>query len=84
GHGSHTASTAAGNFISGPFIDGGTGNPFPAPSISGVAPHANLITYDVCASSCPGSAIQGGIDQALLDGIDILNFSISGGVSPWV
>ncbi len=83
GHGSHTASTAAGNFISGPFIDSGTGNPFAAPSISGVARHATLITYDVCDASCPGGAIQGGIDQALLDGVDVVNFSISGGRNPW-
>jgi len=81
GHGSHTASTAAGNTISGPIpVSGGM---FPAPSISGVAPHANLITYDVCFEDCPGSAIAAAIDQALLDGVDILNFSISGGSSPW-
>lgn len=81
GHGSHTASTAAGNTIAGPIpVSGGS---FPAPSVSGVAPHANLITYDVCFETCPGASIIGGIDQALLDGVDILNFSISGGLSPW-
>jgi hypothetical protein len=83
GHGSHTASTAVGNFLTGPFIDGSTGNIFDAPSMSGVARHANLITYDVCVATCPGASIQGGIDQAIMDGVDILNFSISGGTSPW-
>lgn len=83
GHGSHTASTAGGNFISGPFTDGGTGNMFDAASISGVARHANLITYDVCVDTCPSSAILGAVDQAILDGVDVFNFSISGGTSPW-
>lgn len=83
GHGSHTASTAAGNFISGPFTDGGSGNPFDAPGISGVARHANLITYDVCFNNCPGMALLAGIDQALLDGVDVINYSISGGNNPW-
>lgn len=83
GHGSHTASTAGGNFMSGPFIDGGTGNTFDAMSMSGVARHANLITYDVCVATCPGASIQGAMDQAILDGVDVVNFSISGGLSPW-
>ncbi len=83
GHGSHTASTAAGNFISGPFTDGFSGTPFEAPGISGVARHANLITYDVCSNDCPGMALLAGIDQALLDGVDVVNYSISGGNNPW-
>lgn len=83
GHGSHTASTAAGNFISGPFTDGGSGNLFDAPSVSGVARHANLITYDVCFENCPGMALRAGIDQALLDGVDVVNYSITGGNDPW-
>ncbi len=41
GHGSHTASTAAGNILT-------------MPAISGVAPHANLITFDTCfGGTCP-------------------------------
>lgn len=80
GHGSHTASTVAGNFISGPFLDG----EFLAASISGVARHANVITYDVCAGSgCPGAATHAGAEQALLDGVDVVNYSISGGTNPW-
>lgn len=86
GHGSHTASTAAGNLITAPpaFIDGDTGNEFAAPSISGVARHANLITYDVCFDTCPGSALIAGIEQAILDGVDVINYSISGGNNPWL
>ncbi len=71
GHGSHTASTAAGNFV---MADGPTGPVM----ISGVAPHANVIAYDVCVGgSCPESATVAGIDQSVLDGVDVLNESIS-------
>jgi len=76
GHGSHTASTAAGNTLL-------------SPAISGVAPHANLITYDACFTNaqgqgqCPTSATSAGVDQAILDGVDAINYSISGGNTPW-
>lgn len=83
GHGSHTASTAAGNFISGPFLDG----TFEAPGISGVARHANIIAYDVCSGGCPVAATISAVNQAILDGVDVINFSIgptAGGGSPWI
>lgn len=83
GHGSHTASTTAGNVESGPFFDPGTQTVIAPGQISGVAPHANVIAYDVCeTNTC--SATSAGIDQAILDGVDAINFSISGGNSPWV
>ncbi len=86
GHGSHTAGTAAGNTISAPpggFIVTTTGAVLNAPSISGVAPHAHIINYDVCDQSCPGSAIAAAINQAIADGVDVISFSISGGLNPW-
>ena len=78
GHGSHTGSTAGGNSRSAKL--GGY-----SAHISGVAPHANLVIYAVCgADGCPDSAIDSAVDQAIADGIiDVMNFSISGGVSPW-
>ncbi len=76
GHGSHTASTIAGNHWAAPF-GGGTFN------ISGVAPHATIIAYRVCTSGCSTSASTQATNQAVIDGADVLNFSISGGVSPW-
>ena len=76
GHGSHTASTIVGNHWIAPF-GGGTFE------ISGVAPHANVIAYRVCTSGCPTTASSQAVNQAVIDGADVLNFSISGGVSPW-
>ncbi len=77
GHGSYTASTVAGNAWDGTF-GGGTFR------LSGVAPHANIIAYKVCIGSCSSSAITQAANQAVADGIvDVMNFSISGGASPW-
>ncbi|GAB4182469.1 MAG: hypothetical protein Tsb002_03820 [Wenzhouxiangellaceae bacterium] len=82
GHGTHTASTTAGNIIDGPFFDATTQTSFDPGQISGVAPHANVIAYDVCeGTTC--SATSAGIDQAIIDGVDVINFSISGGQNPW-
>ena len=76
GHGSHTASTIAGNPRQ-------AGFPGFSANISGIAPHANLIIYYACAPDpvqCQDSATAGSVDQAVQDGVvDVLNFSISGG-----
>lgn len=83
GHGVHTASTAAGNTVT----NSATPSPnLPAPytQMSGVAPCASLRTYKVCpGSTCPGADISAGIQNAIIDGVDVINFSISGGTSPW-
>lgn len=80
GHGTHVASIAAGNHVDAT-IHGHTLD-LTVP-ISGVAPHANLIAYKACNSGqgdqeegCPGSAILDALDQALTDGVDVVNFSI--------
>ncbi len=84
GHGSHTASTSGGNIVDGPFIDE-NGQLFDVSGISGVAPHANVISYAGC---CGGAALVGSINQSILDGVDALNYSIGPtaggrGISPW-
>ena len=81
GHGSHTSSTAGGNFTDVEFDDG-AGGTFIV-TISGVAPHANLIAYKVCNPGCPGSASVAAVDHAIEDNVDVLNYSISGGDDPW-
>lgn len=83
GHGSHTASTAAGNKRMATFRG-------VQRKISGVAPRGNIIAYDVCytrvsdgAGLCPNVSTLAGINQAVADGVDVINFSISGGEQPW-
>ncbi|MBP1465026.1 S8 family serine peptidase [Candidatus Chloroploca sp. M-50] len=81
GHGSHTASTAAGNILQNVQAEGSTFD-----QIGGVAAHANLIIYDGCLyDGCPTSALVGAIDQATQDGVAVINYSIGGySRDPWV
>ena len=81
GHGTHTASTVAGNAIDVEFL----GEQL---TISGVAPHAQIIAYDACYStatgaSCAGDDLVAAVQQAVLDNVDIINYSISGGEVPY-
>jgi uncharacterized repeat protein (TIGR01451 family) len=84
-HGSHTASTAAGNPIA---VDELGVIDLP---ISGVAPHANIVAFDICYTqistgrgSCPGDASVSAVEQAIADGVvDVINFSIGGGNNPY-
>lgn len=83
GHGSHTASTAAGNADTPTEV---LGRDFGL--ISGVAPAARLAAYKVCWSGpdptvttddgCTTSDILAAVNQAVIDGVDVLNYSIGG------
>lgn len=88
GHGSHTSSTAGGSHAQATTADGAT------VAVSGVAPRANLITYKTCwapppeefpqpRGTCATDATAAAADQAVADGVDAINFSISGGSDPW-
>ena len=79
GHGTHVASTAAGNAGVSASIGGHSFG-----KISGVAPAANLAIYKVGFTSAtdPEPAIYNGdalaaIDAAISDGVDVINYSIS-------
>lgn len=84
GHGSHTASTAGGNYGV-PAAIGGT----PLGMVSGMAPRARIAAYKVCwngsfppegfGGGCYSSDSAAAIDQAVADGVDVINFSIGGG-----
>ncbi|MFS8499202.1 MAG: S8 family serine peptidase [Micromonosporaceae bacterium] len=80
GHGSHVASTMAGNRHEAVFT---VGNDQYTRTIQGVAPRANIISYRVCDPSCFTSATVAAVEQAITDGVDVLNFSISGPDNPW-
>jgi subtilisin family serine protease len=78
GHGTHTASTAGGN--SGVMT---TGPASVFGKISGIAPRARIAAYKVCwetgaGGSCFNTDSVAAIDQAVADGVDVINFSISG------
>ncbi len=81
GHGSHTASTVAGNTVDVVFQGVST-------TISGVAPHAQIIAFDVCVptppnGACYGDATVAAVDDAIASGVDVINYSISGGSNPY-
>lgn len=79
GHGTHTASTAAGN---GGVAASLFGVPRGIPS--GVAPRAHVIAYKVCGHlSCFESDSVAAINRAIQDGVDVINFSISGSEDPY-
>ena len=83
GHGTHVASTAVGNVRSAVIDLPGGGA---SRQLSGVAPHANLITYKACEEdeTCRLTWLVAAIDQAVADGVDVINYSIQGDtVSPW-
>ncbi|AZZ48177.1 S8 family peptidase [Rathayibacter rathayi] len=81
GHGSHTASTAAGNNGVEASVDG-----YDYGRISGVAPAAKIAAYKACwneadnsGTSCSGTGMLAAVDAATKDGVDVINFSIGGG-----
>jgi hypothetical protein len=80
GHGSHVGSTIAGNLHDAVFT---VGSDVFTRTVSGVAPRANVISYLVCFPSCPGTSSVAAVDQAIDDGVHVLNYSISGSDSPW-
>ena len=78
GHGSHTGATAAGNYNTKARINGEI-----VGRTTGVAPRARLAFYKVCwdgtsGSGCASSDSAAAIDQAVLDGADVINFSVGG------
>ncbi|MEM1439825.1 MAG: S8 family serine peptidase [Pseudomonadota bacterium] len=77
GHGTHIAATAAGNpvraILNGSDVDG----------IRGIAPRARIAAYKACwlrpgatRASCQVSDLVRAIDDAVADGVDIINYSI--------
>jgi subtilisin family serine protease len=75
GHGTHTASTAAGNASVQAAIFGRK-----VAVISGIAPDAHVIAYKGLGPQGGfTSDLAGSIDQAVADGVDVINYSIGGG-----
>ncbi|TMR96397.1 S8 family serine peptidase [Nonomuraea basaltis] len=80
GHGTHVASTAGGNHdvpVTGPAATFG--------AVSGIAPRARIAAYKALWSTEDASTANGynsdmvaAIDRAVADGVDVINYSVSG------
>jgi subtilisin family serine protease len=78
GHGSHTAATAAGAGNVEVVVDGQV-----LGTASGMAPLARIAAYKVCwgrspEGGCFSTDSVAAVEQAVADGVDVINFSISG------
>ncbi|PWA45978.1 Peptidase S8/S53 domain-containing protein [Artemisia annua] len=74
GHGTHTSSTAAGNYVDNVSIFEQANG-----TASGMAPLAHLAMYKVCDGIfCPDSAVLAGMDAAIEEGVDVLSLSLGG------
>lgn len=80
GHGTHTSTTAAGSPVDHAVLNGTDYG-----HISGIAPGASVIMYRVCGAStgCYETDSIAAVEQAILDDVDVLNFSIGGGASAY-
>lgn len=78
GHGTHTSSTSAGNELASAPVLGVDRGP-----LAGMAPGAWVMEYKVCGpQGCFNSDSAAAVGQAILDGVKVINFSISGGTDP--
>ena len=88
GHGTHVASTVAGNPVTNvPVVNAiGEQGEFNFEQVTGVAPNANIISYQTChpTQGCwPSLAIKA-IEHAMENNVDVMNYSVGGSAaSPW-
>ncbi|XP_019095804.1 PREDICTED: subtilisin-like protease SBT4.7 isoform X2 [Camelina sativa] len=74
GHGTHTASTAAGNAVANTSFFGiGNG------TARGGVPASRIAAYKVCSETeCTSASVLAAFDDAIADGVDLISISIGG------
>ncbi|KAK4479772.1 hypothetical protein RD792_015307 [Penstemon davidsonii] len=74
GHGTHTASTAAGSIVKGASFYG-----IAKGTARGAVPSSRIAAYKVCSDrGCTSADLLAGFDDAIADGVDLITISIGG------